>query len=131
MNSTDDGMAAVWTSIRVLLVTIGGILAGEGLANTGAYKWIMIAAGAIGVVGPAIWGVWVAITAAARKRADVAKAVQAGVNLVVSGQALSVDGKTITAIGEHPDTVPPMPVTEKTAAEIVKNFAPSDAPKAS
>jgi hypothetical protein len=129
IDPNDQTMAPVFTALRVLLVTIGGVLAGEGLANTGAYKWIMIAAGAVGVVGPAAWGLYVAITNAARARQAQAKAVQSGINLVVAGQALTNEGELIQVA--NPDTTPPKPVTLRTASEIVKNFAPAEAPKAS
>ena len=123
-NPNDDTMAPVWVSVRVLLLAIGGVLAGEGLANSGAYRWVMIGAGAVSVIGPAVWGVWVAITHAARARQAQAKAVQAGINLVVAGQALTNEGKLIQVA--NPDSTPPKPVTEQTGAEIVKNFAPTE-----
>lgn len=50
-----------------------------------------------------------------------AKAVQAGINLTVSGNALAADGKTV--VGANDGTTPPLPVSAATAAQIVKDFA--------
>jgi hypothetical protein len=55
-------------------------------------------------------------------KVNQAKAVQAGVNLSVSGQAVTTDGEKITSLGS-PDASPPKPVTTASAAEIVKQFA--------
>ena len=54
-------------------------------------------------------------------KANQAKAVQAGVNLTVSGNALAADGKTVVTANDG--STPPLPVTAATANQIVKNFA--------
>lgn len=54
-------------------------------------------------------------------KVNQAKAVQAGINLTVSGNALAQDGKTV--VDANDGTTPPLGVTTKTAPEIVKNFA--------
>jgi hypothetical protein len=120
----DDTMAPVWTSVRVALLAIGGIMLDHGFTATSpAYKWVMIAAGSVTIIGPAIWGVYVAVTKARRARAAQAKAVQSGINLVVAGQALTDDGRLLQVA--NPDATPPKPVTETTAAAIVASFAPT------
>lgn len=54
-------------------------------------------------------------------KTNQAKAVQAGVNLTVSGNALAADGKTV--VSANNGTTPPLPVTMATGAEIVKKYA--------
>jgi hypothetical protein len=128
MTATDDGMDAVWTSLRILLLAIGVAMASAGLGSSKAYAYIMVAAGSVSAIGSAAWGVWTAIRRAAQKRQDMAKAVAAGINLVVAGQALTGQGALLQVA--NPDSTPPKPVTEKSAAEIIKSFAPTEAPKA-
>lgn len=52
------------------------------------------------------------------------QAVQAGINMTVSGAALGHDGKTIVSVNDG--STPPLPVTPETAKEIVKNFGPDE-----
>lgn len=55
-------------------------------------------------------------------KVNQAKAVQAGINLTVSGQAVTTDGEKIVSLGS-PDASPPKSVTTASAPEIVKNFS--------
>ena len=55
-----------------------------------------------------------------RAKFSRAQAVQAGINLVVTGRAIDNDGNVIT--GETIGTTPPKPVTTETAKQIVKAF---------
>jgi hypothetical protein len=55
---TDQSLQPIFSALRYLLVTIGGILAAHGFAKGGEY--VQLAAGAVMVVGPAAWGVWTA-----------------------------------------------------------------------
>jgi len=128
MTTTDDSMDVVWTNVRILLLAIGVAMASAGLGSSKAYAYVMVAAGSVSAIGSAAWGVWTAIQRVRQKRQDMAKAVAAGINLVVAGQALTGQGKLIQVA--NPDSTPPKDVTEKSAAEIVKNFAPTEAPKA-
>jgi hypothetical protein len=59
-----------------------------------------------------------------------AKAVQAGVNLTTSGNALAADGSVITKFQADSGSTPPKPVTVASAQQIVKDFAPATIPKA-
>lgn len=70
--------------------------------------------------GSLIWGFVLA-------KINQAKAVQAGVNLVASGNALAADGQTVVAANDG--STPPKPVTVQTATQIVKDFAPAAIPK--
>jgi len=116
----NPNLNAFLSSVRALLLVIGGLLAEHGLEHSTYYSDVMIAAGSIMVVGPAIWGVWSSIT---NWHKAAAVGAQSGINMVLSGKALAADGKTlITQIG--PDSTPVKPVTVATAAEIVKDFAP-------
>lgn len=55
---TDQSLQPIFSALRYLLVTVGGILAANGFAQGGQY--VQIVAGAVIVVGPAAWGVWTA-----------------------------------------------------------------------
>jgi hypothetical protein len=130
MNQDSASMNGVWSSLRALLIAIGGALVTGGvITNTSkAYTLIMFASGAVLVVGPAAWGVYTAVVRAIDGRKKVAQAVQAGINLTVSGQALAADGKTVVSMNDG--STPPLPVTLATAAQIVKDFAPTIPAKA-
>ena len=56
-----------------------------------------------------------------QSKVNQARAVQAGVNMTVSGNALAADGKTVVEANDG--STPPLPVTTATAAQIVKKFA--------
>ena len=66
------------------------------------------------MVAVTIWGF-------IQSKVNQARAVQAGINLTVSGNALAADGKTVVSANDG--STPPLPVTTITAPEIVKNFA--------
>jgi hypothetical protein len=120
----NPNLNAFLSSVRALLLVIGGLLAEHGLEHSTAYSYIMIAAGSILVVGPAIWGVWSAFD---NWHKAAAIGTQSGINLVLSGKALAADGKTlISQLG--PNSTPVKPVTVETATEIVKDFAPATPP---
>jgi hypothetical protein len=119
MNSTDPNINGILASIRILLITIGGVMAGDGLTNTTAYHWVMIGAGSIMVVGPAIWGVYSSFVNFRRARAV---GVQAGINMAVQGKALASDGSVISHFG--PDATPSKDVTLKSSDEIITKFGP-------
>lgn len=53
-------------------------------------------------------------------KVNQAKAVQSGINLAVSGNAVAEDGKTV--ITQNNGGTPPKPVDLKTAPVIAKNF---------
>lgn len=72
---------------------------------------------ALGIGGStALWGFIMS-------KINQAQAVNAGINLATSGNALASDGKTVVSINDG--TTPPLPATTVTAPEIVKNFAPA------
>lgn len=111
---------AFLTSVRALLLVLGGLLAEHGLEHSTYYSWVMIGAGAVMVVGPAIWGVWSSIV---NWHKAAAVGVQAGINLTVSGNAVTDSGQVISR-NASADATPPKMVTVATASEIVKDFAP-------
>ena len=130
-NSTVDG---VFSAIRTALITVGAALVSGGVLTkeSPAIFWITFVSGSIMVIGPAIWGVVVAVQHALAVRQARAIGAQATLNMVAAGQALNANGDPIKVVsGTGDGGTPPLPVTEKTAAEIVKNFAPAVAPKAS
>jgi hypothetical protein len=123
----NPNLNAFLTSVRALLLVIGGLLAEHGLEHSSYYSWVMVGAGSILVIGPAIWGVWSSLDNW-WKAASIG--TQSGINLVLSGKALASDGKTlISQLG--PDTTPVKAVTIETAKEIVKDFAPAVHPEKS
>ena len=119
MNTTDPNINGILASMRILLLTIGGVMATKGLENTGAYFWIMTAAGGIMAVGSAAWGVYSSFVNFRRARAV---GVQAGINMTVQGKALAEDGSVVSHVG--PDTTPVKPVTLATSDKIIEDFGP-------
>ena len=123
-----DPMSAVWSSIRVLLMTIGTVLVGAGVSQTSpVYFWVTTSAGAVTVLGPAAWAVWAAIERVRATRALQTKSVAAGAALVVSGNALTVDGKLVPG-GTGDGALKPF--TTESAAQTVRDFTPVAQPKA-
>ena len=55
-------------------------------------------------------------------KVNQAKAVQAGINLTASGNALTVHGDPVPMAA--PSTVPVLPVTAQSASQIIKNYSP-------
>ena len=117
----NPNLNAFLTSVRALLLVIGGLLAEHGLEHSSYYSWVMIGAGSILVIGPAVWGVWSSIY---NWHKAAAVGVAAGVNMTVAGKALAEDGSIISAFSGDNNATPPKPVTVATATEIVKDFAP-------
>lgn len=111
---------AFLAQVRVVLLLIGGYMAEQGLDHTTTYKWIMFVAGAILVLGNALWALWASFSNFWKASAV---GVQAGINLTVAGKALAADGTTLVSANDG--STPPKPVTVATAAEIVKDFAPA------
>lgn len=116
----NPNLNATLSSIRVLLIVLGSVLADQGLGHTEVYKWIMIASGAVMVVGPAVWAVWSSIS---NWHKAAAVGVAAGVNMALQGKALAADG--VTVVLKNDGSTPPKPFTVATATEVVKDFAPA------
>ena len=115
-------MNGVWSSLRALLIALGGALVTGGIITTTskAYMMIMFASGAVLVIGPAIWGVYTSVMRVINNRKKVVTAMNATLNLVASGKALDASGSVIPyAVA---GSTPPKAVTETSAPEIVKNF---------
>lgn len=115
----NPNITAVFAAARGVLIAVGAIMAYMNLGDTRAYALVLQAAGAIMIVGPMAWAVFEKLVTL--KRA-IAAAVQAGINLTVSGSAVAKDG---SIVDKNDGTIPPKPVTLETAQEIVKDFAPS------
>lgn len=126
---TDPRILAFLSGVRSVLLGFGVLMAVLHFDHTEAYKWIIVISGSVVAVGSAAWGVF---TQLVTLRKLAAAAVQAGINLAVSGQAVTADGKVISQFSGQSDATPPRPVTVATATEIMKDFAPpSSAIKAS
>ena len=126
MNPNEASINALLSSVRSFLLVVSPLLAAHGLASSGLYEWVQIIAGSIVTVGMAAWGIWVAISNVIKKRQAVAVGVAAGINLTIAGKALAANG--ITVVKANDGTTPPLPVTQTTAAAIVRDFAPAVPP---
>lgn len=113
---------AVFVAARGLCVAIGGALVALNLGDTHAYSVVMQVAGSIMVVGPIAWGIVEKLVVFGKA---LAVAVQAGINLTLSGKTVDEAGHPISTFS--PDATPPKQVTVASAAEIVKDFAPAPA----
>lgn len=132
VDPNDATLSPLWTALRIFLLAVGVEMLNIGVSTTSpVYHWTIIAAGAVTTIGPAVWGVWVAITHAARAIRERAKNVQAGVNLVTSGNAVSVDGHVLEVVNPAGASTVPRQVTLASAAEIARKFAPVAPPKPS
>lgn len=133
MDQTDAAMSGVYSATRALLIAIGGALVTAGLISKTSviYQWIMIMAGAVVAVGPAAYNFYTAVTRYMRERQIAAKAVGAGINLVLAQKAVAEDGTIIDRIGAGSQSTPPRAVTLDSAAKIVKDFAPAEPAKPS
>jgi hypothetical protein len=124
-DTSDAQIDSALSALRAVLIAIGGWMASNGMGQSGAYRIVELAASAVMIVGPAVWGAYVAIMRVIQKKKAVTQAVQAGINLTVSGAALAADGKSVVSLNNG--ATPPLPVTDQTAAQIVKDFAPAKA----
>lgn len=112
-NAVVDGL--ILKAIVAAATTTAGILAAklgitDGKFPAEAVEMLV----PIAVAGAAlVWGTLIA-------KFGRAKAVQAGINLAVTGRALAADGQTV--IRSNDGTTPPKPVTVETAKMIVKTF---------
>lgn len=121
----NPNLNAFLTSVRALLLVLGGLLAEHGLEHSTYYSWIMIGAGSIMIVGPAVWGVWSSFS---NWRKASAVGVAAGINMTIQGKAVTEGGEVISKFSADAQDTPPKPVTVASAAEIVANFAPTTPP---
>ena len=119
----NPALNAFLSNVRILLVILGGLMVELGIDHLPEYKWIMIAAGSITVLGNAVWAAWSSFM---NWRKAAAVGVAAGINLTVQGKALAADG--VSVVSANDGSTPPLPVTIATAAEIVKEFAPDAYP---
>ena len=117
----NPNLNAFLTSVRTLLLVAGGLLAEHGLEHSTYYSWIMIGAGSVMVVGPAIWGVWSSLI---NWHKAAAVGVAAGIAMTVQGKAVTESGEVISKFSADTSDTPPKAVTVASAAEIVANFAP-------
>lgn len=122
----DPKVTAMFSSLRNLLMVASGILATLGLTASPAYKWLMIGAGAVGVVGPAIWDFAATIKALLTAQAVGA---QAGIKMTLAGKAEDKNGNMIPLDQATASATPPKDVTLASAPAIVKNYGPTEAPK--
>lgn len=112
MTPEDHSMDAVFSAIRTLLIAIGGFLAMHGLTEKShLYTWIELSASAVTIVGPAAWGVYVAI----KRRID---AQHAQTIAVQAGMAAAQNGNK---------TTDPATVDRAKAKEIIATYTPPKA----
>lgn len=113
---------AVFVAGRGLCIAIGAAMLALNFGDTHAYTIVMQIAGSIMIVGPIIWGIVEKLVVFGKA---LAVAVQAGINLTLSGRTVDDAGHPITKFS--PGATPPKQVTVASAAEIVKDFAPAAA----
>jgi hypothetical protein len=113
---------AVFVAARGVLIAVGAAMIALNLGDTHFYSIVMQVAGSIMVVGPIVWGIVEKFVVFAKA---LAVAVQAGMNITLSGKTVDQAGHPISAYS--PDATPPKQVTVASAAEIIKDFAPSAA----
>lgn len=101
---------AIWSAVRSILVTAGGIIAAKGYTDTATVNEII---GALMVLIPAIYGVWQKYQSERLTKDREATAVQAGV-------AAKGAGAIIT---------PTEVVSTEHAQEIIKAFGPTPTEK--
>lgn len=113
---------AVFAAARGVCIALGSALVALNLGDTHYYSIVMQIAGSIMIVGPIIWGIVEKLVVFGKA---LAVAVQAGINLTLSGQTVDTEGHPISKFTA--DATPPKQVTVASAAEIVKDFAPAAA----
>lgn len=118
----NPNVLAFFATLRSVLIAIGAAMAALNLGGTHTYSIIMEVSGAVMIVGPLLWAVFEKLVTLKK---TFAAAVQAGINLATSGQA--VDGKGDLISKFAPDATPPKDVTVATAAAIIKEYAPPPA----
>lgn len=111
---------AVFAAGRGLCIAAGAAMVALNLGDTHTYKIVMQVAGSIMVVGPILWAVVEKLVTFGRA---LAAAVQAGIDLTLSGKAVDSQGEPISRFS--PDATPPKQVTVASATEIIKDFAPA------
>jgi len=110
---------AVFVAARGVCIAVGAGMMALNYGDTHAYSVVMQVAGSIMVVGPILWGIFEKLVVFGRA---LAVAVQAGINLTLSGRTVDDAGHPISQFS--PGATPPKQVTVASAAEIVKDFAP-------
>jgi hypothetical protein len=115
MTTINPQAMAFLAALRILLITIGAVMADQHWGSSGAYHAVMTAAGLVMVIGPAAWGLWDTFWALVRSQAA---GVQAGLNLVEYGRALDDKGQLV------PATTQLKPVTLASADKIMRIFGP-------
>ena len=118
----NPNVLAFFAALRSVLIAVGAVMTYLNLGHTEVYGVIMQAAGCIMVLGPLCWAVFDKLVTL---RKTFAAAVQAGIDLVLSGNAVDHEGKPISSL--NPDATPSKPVTVASAAEIIKEYAPPPA----
>lgn len=121
-NSSDPKVQALFTQLRMLFIAIGAVIAYAGYDASPAYKWVMMAGGAVLIIGPAIWDFIATVNALLHTQAV---GVASGLNLAVSGKAVDREGNVISQFSPNAETPPRAPTIES-AQEIVKAFSPSE-----
>lgn len=118
----NPNILAVAAALRGVLIAAGALLVGLNLGSTHTYALVMQASGAVMVVIPLAWSLF---TYLVTLKQAIAAAVQAGINLTLSGKAVDHAGNPISKFA--PDASPPKDVTVTSAAQIVKDYAPPQA----
>lgn len=124
LKNADPHLLGLLFAISNLLKLIGAWMIANGFGDGPAYRDIMLASGAVLIIGPGIGDVVVAIANMRRARAQ---GVSAGVEMTVRGAAEDADGNPISAVIADANSTPPKPVTLASADKIVKDFGPTSA----
>lgn len=124
----DPTTAAILANLRQVLLAVGTLMAAHGLIGPNGTitpgRWDFIT-GILVALAPVAYTWYQHIRDAKNAKAREAVAVQAGIALVTQGAALAVDGSKIATS----NIAPPVPVTVKSAEQIIANVGPSTVAK--
>lgn len=112
---------AILSALRGLCIAIGALLVYMNYGDGSINKTLTMVAGATLVVGPMIWGIWIAGVQFYRA---VAAGVQAGIAMTAQGKAITTTGDFISQFAGDGDATPPKPVTVESAKRIIADFGP-------
>jgi hypothetical protein len=115
----NPNVLAFFSALRGVLIAVGAAMVSLNMGQTHYYGLVMQASGLVMVVGPLLWAVFEKLVTLKK---TLAAAVQAGIDLVMSGEAVDKEGKPISSL--DPDAAPPRQVTVASAAQIIKDLAP-------
>lgn len=118
MNSKLIAYGGLLVAVQAFLISVETFLVSNDLGTPGILHWIKALAGGVIILGTAAGGVYVAYSKFTQAQTT---AVNAGIALAVSGDAVDKEGNTIPAYQSSTGT-PPLPATADTAKAIVQKY---------